>query len=1177
MKKLLSALVALALLVTLVLFGLRWFGDSSTSDEAPTALPGGSTEEAGAPSTNGVELVVDANGPEDDEAGPETGAGRVEVPLTTNLPGRFGVWPEEGERWVEGRVSLPAGSPPDPTLQIVALRLDLGPEQLYGEGGAATREARSRDRSEIPGALVSVEPVEVDGTFRIPLPPDLPQAWLALDGRYLYSSFCQAVNLEEGSGETIVSAELGGRITGQVILPTAISDPTAIFGETSVLLRPDINEFSPGDANARWMITREAEVSPEGTFEIRAIAPGPANELVGEHPELANFLRAGVVAQAGQDTPLDVVMLAGATLGGWARDKEGRPIEGAEVQVRGTIFWGIPGRAHLTTHTDALGAFTFEHVPPRAIVLTASHRGFLDSKPVNFELGNLEVRSDLELILDHGNSISGVVRWPDGAPAEGAKIKVNFDPNALMGPAAMNGIRGGEGEATSTEDGSFTVGGLGKGPFEVTAIAEREIEEGREVPWRAHLTGVGPDEPEPLELRLDPPLVLSGRVENEAAEPITEFQIHLSSPGAVMWVPGESRDASCRDEEGRFRFDDFTEGIWNLTVSAAGYGPSARLEITLPQVEEEELVIVLQPAAAVEGIVVDPSGHPIAGATVTIETDQQTSIARMQGSVEVQETHSDEEGNFHLAGLSAGAVGVIAKHGDFAPSESALVTVEAGMVIEHLVLNLRNGGTLTGEVYGRDEELASGVTVMLQNPANLGIPTITKTDGKGFFRIEHVPPGAWQVVAMLDARNSDSDSGSDSPASEDADFSAIMENMRFTMIDIADEEELHVRLGAPPANPVRVFGTVTHADEPLEGAMVSFIPQSGEEGLGAMKFTQLDSRGEYEVNIDEPGDFLVQVQMVDSGAAMRQSSIEYPRTIPETEEHRLDFELPLGRISGRVLGPEGKPLESARVTLTIDGGIAYGTFMGGRYGEGSTDAEGHYAFDYLRPGSYSVAAGGSMLGGAFGSRSENGRQIQSGISVSEGRDIDGVDFRLREAGHLSGIVLDEMGRPVASIAIFVRDEAGSLLERFSMITTGADGRFSYNSVAPGGYTVSGRGFGFASIEGELVQVEEGQTAQVTLTLVQGTILLVSVTDKSGEEVRATVSVKDSDGREVNGMVAFTELVQSMGSGTSTGSQRVGPLPPARYHVTVIADDGRQASRPVNLTGQSERKLRVRLK
>ena len=50
----------------------------------------------------------------------------------------------------------------------------------------------------------------------------------------------------------------------------------------------------------------------------------------------------------------------------------------------------------------------------------------------------------------------------------------------------------------------------------------------------------------------------------------------------------------------------------------------------------------------------------------------------------------------------------------------------------------------------------------------------------------------------------------------------------------------------------------------------------------------------------------------------RQTTIEFDIEVGDAEEQRVDFALPLGRISGRVLGPTGDPAPRQRVTLTPD-------------------------------------------------------------------------------------------------------------------------------------------------------------------------------------------------------------------------------------------------------------------
>jgi hypothetical protein len=56
--------------------------------------------------------------------------------------------------------------------------------------------------------------------------------------------------------------------------------------------------------------------------------------------------------------------------------------------------------------------------------------------------------------------------------------------------------------------------------------------------------------------------------------------------------------------------------------------------------------------------------------------------------------------------------------------------------------------------------------------------------------------------------------------------------------------------------------------------------------------------------------------------------------------HAPKIELPPG-ISGLVRGVDGKPAPDARVTLSVDGGVGHGSFLGGRYVEMRTDEGGH--------------------------------------------------------------------------------------------------------------------------------------------------------------------------------------------------------------------------------------------
>ena len=129
--------------------------------------------------------------------------------------------------------------------------------------------------------------------------------------------------------------------------------------------------------------------------------------------------------------------------------------------------------------------------------------------------------------------------------------------------------------------------------------------------------------------------------------------------------------------------------------------------------------------------------------------------------------------------------------------------------------------------------------------------------------------------------------------------------------------------------------------------------------------------------------------------------------------------------------------------------------------------------------------------------------------------------------------------------------------------------FSYRIFAKKGSEVS--------LPSEPVRLAEGGHAEAVATLGNGTMLLVTVVDKSGCEVRARISVVDGDGNEMSGLYSLTEIMAQCGEGFSAKVQRVGPLPAGKYRVTATLDDGRVTHKNLTLGSRSEGKVKLRLK
>ena len=1065
------------------------------------------------------------------------------------------------ERTIVGRVRIPRGSPDDPSLRVVALEKSASPEDVYGKGELLAK--LSEGKGEV--ALGSAE-VNPDGTFALRLKAS-NEAWLVVDGRFLYSPRCEPGRAGDPSLE--LETELGACVSGTVRLPGEVTDAAKAFGELDIELSLDSADFSLGQTQTAPLFERGAKADAAGHFELRAVPTSAPRQISVRSDDHADWKKGGLALEPGRVLEVQVELEEGATLRGSVSDEGGRPVADASVHASEPGFWGFAGPALARTKTGADGTFVLEHVAPGKAMVLAECDGFLESEPQRVELVDGGSRDGLALTLSRGASVAGRVTLLDGAPASGAAVEVKFDPAALVGLGAMNAARGADGKTKAGEDGRFEVQGLGKGPFVVEAELERDVG-GSKQPWRGKASGVASGTTD-VAITLGPPCVLAGKVVGPDGAPVTRFHVRATVPSPMVYIPGESKEEEFDDADGAFVLRDLDAGTWQVQARADGFGPMASVEVVLPAVTEEPLVLTLVPAATAAGTVLDPDGNPAAGAKVTLQAEMSQRIQRLAGRIEVPEAVSGTDGTFVITGLAAGSCSLVAAREGCAASEPVPVEGRAGEQVSGLVLHLRHGATVSGEVYDAEGERAAGVRVMAQSSSTWEMSS-QQADGEGLFRFEHLAPGSWTITALMGGNDDAVDEGA---GAEDV-TTSFMDNLRFTMVQLEENEEEHVVLGAPPKDPVKVHGRVTHGKEPLTHGLVSFMAE-GSKGLEALKMTSVGTDGQYEAELAEPGRYMISVQVQSTGSGFQQQTIEFRETIPDGDEHTLDFALPLGGVRGRVRGPDHDPSSGARVTLGVDGGLEAGSLLGGNYSEATTDENGEYSFDFLRPGTYTVAAGGVVFGGALGGESKGGRLLRSGVRVEEGHMVEGIDFQLEEPGDLEGKVVDGAGAPVKDAAIFVRDSNGRVLDRFSMTASGADGAFHYTGIAPGEYLVSARKGTLASSESAPVRVRSHQKESVQIALFPGTKLIVEVLDDEGKLADARVSVVDGQGREMQGMIGLNELSASFSEGLNSKQFTIGPLPPGSYTVTATAPDGQRFTKPVVLDGQPERRLKVRLR
>jgi hypothetical protein len=721
-------------------------------------------------------------------------------------------------------------------------------------------------------------------------------------------------------------------------------------------------------------------------------------------------------------------------------------------------------------------------------------------------------------------------------------------------------------------------------PEGASIVEKASADTKRKLAWRARASGVRTGATD-VALALEAPLVVRGTVKaKEGGAPVTQFTVEAQPggrnggpgaggpPGGMQGLPGAAATArngeDFSDERGEFVLGGLREGTWRIVVSADGCAPSEGLEVTLPRMQDEPpLAFLLERGASIQGVVMSPGGAPVAGATVA-RAATGAPWMRGPGADDGLHARTDARGRFHLDGLATGRTELVAQARDWAQSDTLALDLVAGRTIADVVLNVRQGGRITGEIY-EEGRPSGGRTLNATHMGNFANVS-ARSDDRGRFAFEHLSAGSWRVVAIPagDGQGGQVDGG----RGDGGRGGGMFGGMKSASVDVVDAQESHVVIGAPPADPVQVRGHVLQDTTGIAGARVTFLQQGKAPGEGTKSARTADDGG-YALQLDAPGPYAVMVMMPSS----RLSPIEFERVVPPGGDVVVDLKLPTARISGRVKTPNGDPAARVRVTL-LAGAQTVGGSLSGGFNDNVTDEQGAFDWPTLRAGEYSLAVGGAPpMGRTSASAAPWGRKIVSGIRVDEGEWKKDIEVRLEKAGSVEVEVVDDRGGKVAGASIFARDAAGHTVERLTGVRSDAEGKATYLGLSPGAYTFSAHKDGAAAAESGKVDVSEGGAGSVRLTLAAGTFLFVTTVDADNAPLRAQVSVTDEAGRDVAGLLSYQELGERFNRGGMGGNeQKIGALPPGKYRVRAVTSDGRAAEKSVTLSGQAESRLTLSL-
>ncbi len=558
-----------------------------------------------------------------------------------------------------------------------------------------------------------------------------------------------------------VAGSLVRVIVGQQSLPSSFMDPSLLTLRIAI-----------SDTEGRYRVKSVREIGPNGWYQ-----------LLADHPEYARGESQSFRLEPEQEHEIDLTLMDPAIVKGVVTDGT-RSIAGAEVRLKKIDkaerndqsemmmrMFGLP-RGGTPAYTDGDGRFVYRKVVAGHYVIYVEVPG-LGSAPeleIRVEAGR-EV--DLELLVDTGEEIRGMVFDTEGNSLDGALVKLLRDPSADEGgdPNQMRALQKMWGVAFKTtrtdEEGVYVFGGVPDGRYTVQAIATGYVS--------AEATDVAAGETD-IELVLAAGAGLEGRViDATTGGAVTDFYLFVVKAGqkAEAWAfqnlleSGSGREANHPD--GRFSRSDLAAGAYRILVKATGYLPaSASVELLEDRVVEQEFALVR--GARIRGTVVDrATRRPVVGASVGMkegpppsstepadedaplpeiakDTRSDTAQAWLEELLRGEKVRTGTGGQFLIESVPAGVVTVAVEHNEYVTETRELPAVGMGEELE-IVIPLSRGLVLSGRAVTESGDGVASRYLFLNggSPETRGISKSAVTSSDGAFRFAGLKPGKYRV------------------------------------------------------------------------------------------------------------------------------------------------------------------------------------------------------------------------------------------------------------------------------------------------------------------------------------------------------------------------------------------------------------------------------------------------
>ncbi|MFP2959271.1 carboxypeptidase regulatory-like domain-containing protein [Myxococcus sp. 1LA] len=406
-------------------------------------------------------------------------------------------------------------------------------------------------------------------------------------------------------------------------------------------------------------------------------------------------------------------------------------------------------------------------------------------------------------------------------------------------------------------------------------------------------------------------------------------------PGAVVRVVLDeglgrtlARQATV-DARGAFQMEDLPRRRVAVVAVHDGASSSTRYVDLARDGAGDAVELVLDATGVVRGRVEFASGEPVGEAVILAEPAGALVRGRVEGTLRGKHvTVADPGGRFELRGLVQGTYQLRAA-APGTPLHQRVAWMGAPVRAEtggsEVVLKMRRGGSLSGQVRGEDGSVPASFTVTLRGGSGTSFG-----GGDGRFQVKDIPAGEYTV------------------------FVSGPGFLTKPLPALRVEEDQDTNLGAVSlSRGRRVTGrVVSAAGAPVQGAVVTVSQQVRGSAVVVGSAAELE-HGLQQVSSDAEGRFALEGLAISALQLGAEHPVEGRSAFLRVEEGVQDraVELKLaavGQLEGTVRrGAE--PVSGALVVVTSPGAPSGGT-------SSATGTDGGFQFESLTPGTYTVLA-----------------------------------------------------------------------------------------------------------------------------------------------------------------------------------------------------------------------------